>query len=243
MRFSLILPLIVLISSCAPMYVPNSRNTPLFTGQGEFQAAAQIGTGVDLQGALALTDNIGVIGSYSILNETRNDPQDQTQTFKRKHKFFEGGIGYYKASRDRRIELYVGYGQGEGTTTGQFGFLGLPQQERIVTGRYNRIFLQPSIATNKRGFNIAFTPRVSFVTFSEFQTGTVIEKPDEKGHLFLEPAATARFRLAGNLFGNFQIGLNAAMPNDAFFDHVPLQASFGVQLHLGGNLRTQVYKQ
>lgn len=243
MRFSLILPLIILISSCAPMYVPNSRNTPLFTGHGEFQGSVLLGTGIDLQGALALTDNIGVIGSYSILNETSNDPSDINQTFKRKHKFFEGGIGYYDASRQRRIELYVGYGQGEGTTTGQYGFLGLPQQERIVTGRYNRIFLQPSIGTNKSGFNIAFTPRVSFVTFSEFQTGVIVEKPDEKGHIFLEPAVTARFKMAGNLFGNFQVGLNAAMPNDAFFDHVPLQASFGIQLHLGGNLRTQVYKQ
>jgi hypothetical protein len=225
------------------MYVPNSRNVPLFNGQGEFKGGVMLGTGIDVQGAVALTDNIGVMGSYSFLNETRNDPLDPNQTFKRNGKFFEGGLGYYKASRDKRVELYIGYGQGEGTTTGQYGFLGLGQQEVIVTGKYNRLFLQPSIGTNNSSFNIFFTPRISYVTYTEFQSGVIIEKPDEKGHLFFEPAATARFKMAGNLFGNFQVGLNVSMPNDAFFDHVPLQASIGVQLHLGGNLRTQVYRR
>ncbi|MFZ1809146.1 MAG: hypothetical protein WAU36_18070 [Cyclobacteriaceae bacterium] len=241
MRFSLVVVSIVLFASCAPMYVPNTRNTPLFRGQGEFQGSAFIGTGIDLQGALSLTDNIGVIGNYSFLNETRNDPFDQSQTFKRKNNFFEGGIGYYQASRSRRIELYVGYGQGKGTTTGQYGFLGLGQQEVIVTGKYNRIFIQPSIGTNNRGFNLAFTPRFSLVNFNEFQSGVIVESPDEGAHLFIEPAATARFRLGQNLNGMFQLGLNLPTPNDAFFDHVPVQASFGIQLHLGGSLRTRVY--
>jgi hypothetical protein len=223
------------------MYVPNVRNTPLFNGQGEFQGSAFIGTGIDLQAAAALTDNIGVIGNYSFLNETRNDPFDQSQTFKRKSNFFEGGIGYYQASRARRIELYIGYGQGKGTTTGQYSFLGLGQQEVIVTGKYNRIFIQPSIGTNYRGFNVAFTPRFSLVNFREFQSGITVEKPNEGAHLFLEPAATARFRLGQNLNGMFQLGLNMPTPNDAFFDHVPIQASFGVQLHLGGSLRTRIY--
>ena len=88
---------------------------------------------------------------------------------------------------------------------------------------------------------MAFTPRITYVNFHEFQSGGKIEKPNEKGHLFLEPAATARFRMADNLNGMFQIGLNLAMPNDAFFDHVPLQASFGIQLHIGGSLRTRMY--
>ncbi len=241
MRVCLFITLLALISSCAPMYVPNARNVPLFNGQGEFQGSAFLGTGIDLQGALALTDNIGVMGGYSFLAESRRDPFDQNQTFDRKNNFFEGGIGYYKATRSRRIELYVGYGQGKGTTTGQYSFLGLGQQEVIVTGKYSRIFIQPSIGTNNRGFNLAFTPRISLVNFHEFQSGVIVETPDEGAHLFIEPAATARFRMADNLNGMFQLGLNLAMPNDAFFDHVPVQASFGIQLHLGGSLRTRVY--
>lgn len=241
MRFSLIILAAVLATSCAPMYVPSMRNTPLFNGQGEFKGGVFLGTGVDLQGALSLTDNIGVLGSYSFLSENRNDPVDPNQKFKRKNQYFEGGLGYYKATRNRRIEVYVGYGSGKGTTTGQYSFLGLGQQEVIVTGKYNRLFIQPSIGTNNRGFNLAFTPRISYVNFHEFQSGPIIEKPDEKGHLFIEPAGTARFRMGSNIYGMFQLGLNLAMPNDAFFDHVPVQAAIGIQLHLGGSLRTRNY--
>jgi len=240
MRFSLVVVCIVFLSSCAPMYVPNVRNTPLFNGQGEFQGSAFIGTGIDLQGALALSDHIGVVGNYSVLNETRNDPFDQSQKFKRKNSFFEGGFGYYQASRSLRVELYAGYGQGKGTTTGQYGFLGLGQQEVIVTGKYNRVFIQPSIGTNNPGFNLIFTPRISFVNFNEFQSGVIIEKPNEGTHLFLEPAITARFRMAEHLNGMFQLGLNVPMPNDAFFDYVPVQAAFGIQLHLGESFRARV---
>lgn len=225
------------------MYIPNTRNTPLFNNKGEFKGSAFIGTGVDLQGALALTDNFAVMGSYSFLSENRNDPLDPTIKFKRKNNFFEGGLGYYKANRQRRIELFVGYGQGKGTTTGQYNFFfqTFGQQELVVTGKYNRFFIQPSIGTNNPGFNLIFTPRISFVDFNEFQSGVIVEKPNEGMHLFIEPAVTARFRMAQNLNGMFQLGLNLSMPNDAFYDHVPVQASFGVQLHLGGSLRTRVY--
>lgn len=239
MRFGFFTVCIVFLSSCAPIYVPSVRNTPLFNGRGEFQGSAFIGTGIDLQGALALSDHIGVIGNYSFLNETRNDPSDLNQKFKRKNNFFEGGVGYYKASRTGRVELYVGYGQGKSTTTGQYGFLGLGQQEVIVTGKYNRIFIQPSIGTNYGGFNLAFTPRFSLVNFKEFQSGAIVETPEEGAHLFIEPAATARFRLGGNLNGMFQLGLNMPMPNDAFFDYVPIQASIGIQLHLGESMRAR----
>lgn len=242
MRFNLItVSLITVLSSCAPMYVPTMRNTPLFNSQGEFKGSAIIGTGIDLQGALSVSDHIGVLGSYSFFSENNNDPQDPSQTFKRKNQSYEGGIGYYKADRQKRIELYVGYGGGKGTTTGQYSFLNLGQQEVIVTGKYNRFFLQPSIGTNNRGFNLIFTPRFSFVNYTEFQSGVAIAEPDEGVQFMIEPSLTARFRMAPNLNGMFQLGLNAATPNDAFFDYVPLQAGFGIQLHLGGDLRTRVY--
>lgn len=231
------------ISSCAPIYIPNTRNTPLFRGQGEFQGTALITTGVELQGAYAVSDNIGVIGSYSTLSENRNDPQNTSATFKRKNSYFEGGIGYFKADRSRRIEVYVGYGQGKSTTTGQYSFFfpTFGQQEIILTGNYNRYFIQPTIGTNKKGFNISFTPRISAVDFSEFTAGVVTETPDEKMVIFIEPALTTKFRLNQHLDGMFQLGLNFSGSGDVYFDFVPVQAAIGVQLHLGGDLRTRVY--
>lgn len=244
MRFNQLIILAGLFfTSCAPIYIPNTRNTPLFRGQGEFQGSAVLTTGVELQGAYALTDNIGVIGSYSTLSENRNDPQNTSASFKRQNSYFEGGLGFFKADRARRIELYVGYGQGKSTTTGQYYFFfpTFGQQELIVTGRYNRYFIQPTIGTNKKGFNISFTPRIAAVDFHEFVSGTVTELPDEKISIFIEPAVTAKFRLNQHIDGMFQLGLNFSASGEVFFDYVPVQAALGVQLHLGGDLRTRVY--
>ncbi len=194
-----------------------------------------------MQGAYALTDHLGIIGSYSLLSENRNDPQNTAATFKRKNNYYEAGLGWYNTTRSRRVELYAGYGQGESTTTGQYIFLGLGQQEVIVTGNLRKYFIQPSIGTNKRGFNLSFTPRFSFVDFYEFVHSGVPSTPDEKIAIFIEPAVTAKFKLTPNLDGLFQLGLNFAGSGEVFFDHVPLQAGFGIQLHLGESLKTRVY--
>jgi len=244
MRFNrLILLVLVISSSCAPMYIPNSRNTPLFRGQGEFQGTAVITTGIDLQGAYALTDHLGIMGSYSILSENANDPQNTSETFKRKLNYFEGGLGYFNATRSRRIELYAGYGQGESTTTGQyyFFFQDFGQQELIVTGKYKRYFIQPAIGTNNKGFNIAIAPRISFVDFYEFTAYNITEQPNEDMVIFLEPALVTKFPLTSTLNGTFQLGLNFPITGEAFFEHTPIQAAIGIQLHVGGNLRTRVY--
>lgn len=242
MRFGQLILLVALISSsCAPMYIPNTRNAPLFRGQGQFQGSAILTTGVEVQGAYALTDHLGIIGSYSLLSENRNDPQNTATTFKRKNNYYEAGLGWYNSTRSRRVELYAGYGQGESTTTGQYIFLGLGQQEVIVTGNFKKYFIQPSIGTNNRGFNLSFTPRISFVDFYEFTTGTIPVEPDEKIALFIEPAVTAKFKLTPNLDGMFQLGLNFPGSSEVFFDHVPVQAGFGIQLHVGGSLKTKVY--
>jgi hypothetical protein len=46
-KFVLIL---LIATSCAPVYVPNARNSPMFTKAGEVQGSMQFGNGLDLQG-------------------------------------------------------------------------------------------------------------------------------------------------------------------------------------------------
>lgn len=241
MRLLVFLALVIAVSSCTPIYVPTVRNTPMFRGEGEFQGTVALSTGVSLQGAYAISDHVGMIGSYSILNEKANDPQSSSEKFTRKSNQLEVGLGYFNTTRSRRFELYGGYGQGESTTTGQYIFLGLGAQDVIVTGRYRRYFIQPSVGTNRKNFNLIFTPRLSFVDFYEFTSGTITEPSGESIHIFIEPAVTGKFRLTSSLDGMFQLGLNFPTASDNFFDYVPVQAALGVQLHLGGSLRTRVY--
>jgi hypothetical protein len=233
MRF---LILLALAASCAPIYVPTTRNVPLFRGAGEFQASAYVTTGVDVQAAFALTDHIGVTGCYSILSQKQTLPTDALEpNFQRKNNFGEAGLGYYK-----RI--------GEGTSYSNYYFFAKDFGVKgiVATGKYQQFFIQPSIGTNKKKFNMAFTLRVSAVEFSKFTSNgftstTVSVVPDEPLHIFVQPAITGKFPLAANLYGVFQLGLNSAVPSEVYFEYVPLQFALGVQLKAGGSLRTRVY--
>lgn len=237
---------LLLATSCSPLYVPNTRNTPLFREQGEFQGTINVTTGLEGQLAYALSDNLAVMTNGSFFNQKITDQQEE---YTRAHKYFEGGLGYYNVTRKYRSEIYVGYGAGEDTSFSQYYFFTpyFGQKDLVATGKYNRIFIQPTIGSNKRGFNMAFTLRMSMVDYTEFSSNdnnpalsVVTVKPDEKAHFFLEPALTGKFPLAGNLQGIVQLGVNAPLPNDAYFDYVPLQLSVGIQLNTG-SLRTRVY--
>jgi len=241
MRYLLFL--IVVLSSCAPTYIPNVRNVPLFAEGGEFQGTVYVTTGIEAQLAYAVSDNVALMGNYAWVSEKNSE-----QGFTRKNNYYEGGLGYFKNTRSRRFEIFGGYGAGNGTGQGQYNFFfpTFGQQELITDYKYTRIFIQPSIGTNNRKFNIAFTTRFSFVDFSEFtaETPTIPSttvKPSESPHLFFEPALTGRFPLVGNLNGIFQLGLNVALPTDVYFTSVPAQIAIGIQLHIGDRLRTRVY--
>ena len=250
MRF---LILLLLVASCAPIYVPTTRNAPLFRGAGEFQGSAYLTTGVDVQLAYALTDHIGVTGNYNILSQNQVLPEDPAvpgmpTSFQRKNNFGEVGLGYYQSTRSKRFEIYGGYGMGQGTSYDNYYFLAKDFGVKAIvsTGKYSRFYIQPSIATNSKKFNMSFTLRVSAVEFSEFSSDgftstTVTKNPDEPIHVFVEPALTGKFPLAGNLYGVFQLGLNTGVPSEVYFDYVPLQFALGIQLKAGGSLRSRVY--
>jgi hypothetical protein len=239
---------LLLLSACSSIYIPNTRNVPLFRGAGEAQASVYLTNGVDVQAAFSLTDNLAAIGSYSMLTQHETNPE-----FTRKNGYGELGLGYFKNERSYRFELFLGYGQGKGTSlanyyfyASDFGVTGI-----VATATFSRLFIQPTISTNNRNFNIAFTPRISIVDFKEFtssgppppaaQKSPITKNPDEKGYMFIEPALTGKFPLVGNLNGVFQLGLSVPANSDVYFNYEPLQVSLGIQLHVGGKLRTRVY--
>jgi len=241
MRYLILLLLVA--TSCTPLYLPGTRNTPLFREQGEAQIGGYLSAaGVEGHGAYALTDHVGVIGSYSYASSKRTDPVEYT----RKNSMWELGLGYFDRSRSTRYEVYAGYGAGQGTNYDAYYFFTPPLQEFITDVKYTRIFLQPSIGTNKRNVNVAFTPRFSWVDFTEFTassstTPTVTQnaKPNEDPIIYIEPAFTTKFRLKGNLHGFLQLGI--AFPiGDTYYTYQTLQAAMGIQIDTGG-LRTKVY--
>jgi hypothetical protein len=231
MRYILLL---TVFASCSSLYIPNTRNVPLFREQGEAQISTYLCSGgLDFQAAYALTDHLAAIGSYAYGSAKRTNPD---YTFK--NSYGEIGLGYYDRSRSVRYEILGGYGMGQGTSYDQYYFFGL--NSVVSTGKMQKIFLQPSIGTNNRDFNVAFTPRFALVNYSEFTDAVKTVKPNEKAQFFIEPALTIKFRMTGNIHGFCQLGITTPVPSEVFFDYMRSQFAVGFQIDTGG-LRTKVY--
>jgi len=219
------------VSACAPVYVPNVRNSPMFTKGGEFQASIQFGNGIEAQSAFAITEHFGVMVNYAFIDRNSFNP-DKPDNYLR-HKFFEGGAGYFVNNEDSFFEVFAGFGKGKGSSYATYQFFGA--QSDLATGRYDRFFLQPAFGLNKKVMNISFAPRFSLVDFYEFSNETSSYPIDEKATFLFEPAVIGRVNFANNhMFFTFQTGASLGMSTDVYFDRRTFQLSMGLGLRLGG---------
>lgn len=226
--------LLMVATSCAPVYVPNVRNSPLFTKAGEFQGSMQFGNGLDLQGAVSVSNHIGVMANYSFAERNKNDyTVDDDDNGYHYHKFFEGGLGYYENKDNWCYEIFAGYGRGEGASYDQYEWLGL--QSAVATGKYERYFLQPAFGLNKKIMHVSFVPRVSLVDFTSFSNDVVAYPVNEDPIIFIEPAVVGKVNLADNhFFFTFQAGFSFPAATTAYFEYRPFQLSTGIGFRLGG---------
>lgn len=228
MARSLIVALLA-FSACAPVYVPNLRNSPMFTKSGEFQAAIQIGNGIEGQAAFAVTDHFALMSNYSYVSAS--DAENEEDYIH--HSFFEGAIGYYSTRDDSFFEVFGGYGRGKGTTYESYEFFGA--QSLAATGRYHRYFIQPAFGHHKEQFEVSFAPRISMVDFYEFSTEIARTSIEAQPKFFLEPAVIGRINFANNrLFGTFQVGASLGMSDDIYFDRRTFTTSVGLGFRIGG---------
>jgi hypothetical protein len=221
--------LVVVLSSCAPVYVPNLRNSPMFQKQGEFQGSFQIGNGLEAQGGVALTNHLGLIANYAYINNTETEESSDYH----RHRLAEAGLGYFSNSEDMIFEFYAGYGKGEGSSYESFYFSG--SQAIQATGKYERYFFQPAFGFNKKVFHFSFSTRFSVVDFLEFSDGTTTFQDNRDPIVFFEPAALGRVNMMNNhMFYTFQTGFSTAIGQEKYFDHRGLQFGMGFGFRLGG---------
>jgi hypothetical protein len=228
------LVLLLVASSCAPVYVPNVRNSPLFTKAGEFQGSMQFGNGLDLQGAVSVTNPIGLMANYSFAerNKSDYDVDDDDNNGYHYHKFFEGGLGYYENQGNWCYEIFAGYGRGEGASYDEYEWFGV--QNIVATGKYERYFVQPAFGLNKKVMHVSFIPRVSLVDFTSFSNDVVSYPVDEDPIIFIEPAVVGKVNLADNhFFFTFQAGFSVPATT-TYFEYRPFQFSTGIGFRLGG---------
>src|SRR5262245_49433266 len=133
--------LLILLSlcSCAPAYISNSRNTPLFGEAGEFAGSVVLASGVEAQLAVSLTDHVAVMAGGSAVFKKYTEPAYSKDYF-----FYEGGLGYFGRSRAARYEVFAGYGMGQGNSYDSYYFFQTATEPVVALGKFQRFFLQPS---------------------------------------------------------------------------------------------------
>jgi hypothetical protein len=222
----LLLALLVM-SSCSPVYVPNLRNSPMFEKGGEVQIAGQIGNGYEGQAAVSVSNHIGLMANYAYIDRGNIEPGDEGNDYLR-HKLFEGGIGYFDNDENMFMEIFAGYGRGEGSNNRNFFDLD------SVSGKYERYFIQPAFGFNKKTMHFSFVPRISVVDFTEFSNSTNTTIVDEKPKVFFEPSFIGRVNGMNNrFFFTFQAGFSISTTDQRYFDHRWFQTGFGMGFRFG----------
>jgi hypothetical protein len=201
----------------------------MFKNAGEVQAGVSIGNGVEAQGAVAVSDHIGLMANYFYFNREPDDKNDFNDA--RNHRLFEGGVGYYKNFKSHFVEIFGGYGQGRGTAHKEF----LSNMQESARGKYNKIFIQPAIGFNRKAVHVSFVQRFSIVDFTEFDDGTTRVEIDEKAQGFYEPAVISRFNFADDyVYMIWQAGLSIPMFKNPYFDYRSFIISAGLGFRLKG---------
>jgi len=205
----------LILSGCAPTYVPTTVNTPLLTYKGELQAAVYAGTsGFDPQVAYALTDNIGLM-----LNGSFKDTKSDSSENFHKHNFIELGVGYYLRFVGKgRFGIYGGYGIGDLQARSSSSIFNNTSDVKL-----NRIFIQPEIGLVTDLIDLSYAMRIVIVG--------VNQDPLKYTRSFLEPAVTIRIGYKHVKFMS-QIGYSVPFNATNLIDHQPFMFSIGLHTRL-----------
>ncbi len=217
---TILLILVGFLSSCVPAYIPNTVNTPLFTGKHELQA--NIGTGIsgwDPQVAFSVTNHIGIMVNSSFAN------RNPDSTDFHRHAFVEGGAGYFISPVSSLVlEAYAGFGTGKVET--------YYKTWGIANANIRRFFFQPSVGFTNKVFDASFTPRLVLVNIED-----VIHDPAKVYHTgyqpFIEPTFTFK---VGYKYVKFftQFGFSFPIDNNHYsYDYQLLMFSMGIHATFG----------
>lgn len=149
--------------SCAPIYyAPNSSNVPLLKEKGQaklsgYYSSCEDVSGVELQGALAVSKNIGVMLNTAYLNGGSDG----------NGYLVEGGAGYYKLFEKKWVfESYGGLGFGSANNNSVDG--------GSSSVNFTKCFVQPSLGFTTKNFEFGVASRFSGVFFNvgDYAPGT-----------------------------------------------------------------------
>ncbi|HEX8517608.1 MAG TPA: hypothetical protein VF868_15530 [Bacteroidia bacterium] len=194
---SIFFPFLFLASSCSTnMYVSNTVNAPLLKEKGEVKVNLD---NSNAQIAVAVADHWGIM-----VNGFYKSYEKESKDFSHRGTLGELGFGYFKPFRNNMVfEVYTGLGIGTIDKKQTYSTSDNTVYWASYDAQGTKAFLQPGIGYAGRFFDVAFTPRLSFVKYTHFRAFGYTEEQLAEDYLnndqltsgiftFAEPAFTVR---------------------------------------------------
>lgn len=233
------------ITSCTRYYYkPSGVNVPLLTNAGDVHLDVNGSfnsetydngnnsnsmniIGVEASGSPI--NHLGLMANYYGYNFSTTSPDYANGNVNANANLFEFGVGGYYAAGGQKVKMVVDLYGGAG-----FGTI-----RSDINADVTRLFLQPGIGMRSHWFDVAFTPRLVNLSYSNFSAngrdytylrdrgliddgGTRI---DGRSYVFFEPAITMR---AGYKFAKVQFQYVLSAPMTAIsWNTSPGRFSFG----------------
>ncbi len=223
-----------LFTSCYHVYyAPNTPNVSLLTEKEELRVNAGLISGLDsefgggdLQVAYSPANNFAVMANgFSV---SRKEETSETRTESGKGTYAELGLGFYQPMDLKKRWLFEGYaGFGGGSVKSDYGN---GETSRVTV---NKLFLQPAIGFKFDYVELAFSPRLSYVSWKAKSVKSADEGvmrdmnyiAKNPNFLTLEPALILR---AGHKNVKAQLGLTLGGSDvDEYWYSAPRESAVG----------------
>jgi hypothetical protein len=170
------LGVILLLSSCSSLYMPNVPNTPMLSARGELNTGGHISLkgNTSFNSAYAVSDHFGLLLDASIMNN-KSTKKDY------RHNLLELGAGYFSTFRsdsNRIIETYFGMGRGHSQRAFRDTDSGTPVVYDRQEMDFNKYFVQVNYSSKNRSslklfgrqfpLNYGTALRLSYINMSNF---------------------------------------------------------------------------
>ena len=167
--------------ACGPVLYSNvGQNVPLLQEKGEFSgqfsysasSGAWSADGIGLQGAYAVSEKVGIISSFSSLWGT---DESQDYEWEGNGTYFELGAGLFGGKQENKFlyEAFAGVGSGSIKNSS------LVNRGEFFNVKYLKPFIQPSVAFSTKYFELAFTPRIAYLTYTSQDDFNLVRNPEQ----------------------------------------------------------------
>jgi hypothetical protein len=221
----------LLLTSCAPIYIPNNINTPLLSRKNEATINLAAGqNGADCQLSYAVSDNIGVLLNGSYLLSDKKGNSGNNDTYQQKQNYIEAAVGSFgEITENAVVETYLGIGYGKSASSDSYLF---DDSKKIYgEGEFYKIFLQTDIGMKGKFFEGGIALRSAYIKFDKISYESNYPADKKFDSIFLEPAVFMRVG-SPNFKIQTQVGFSSKLSRKDFLMYEPLILSIGFIIRL-----------